>query len=137
MIPRYWGWALAASLAIIILLLLGKFAGAEAHDWYKDLRNPKGSSCCSGTDCAPVPLDADWVRPTRDGYRVTLTVEQARTINPDAQYPFNAMVPWSQVMAPPPKAMTEMRGEPPALYHLCIAAYSPNTIYCLFAVPDL
>lgn len=126
---------LLIALVVIAMLVIAEMA--QAHDWYKDLRSPKGSSCCSGNDCAPVPIDADWVQPTKDGYRVTLSKEQAQTINPDAQYPFNAVVPWSQVMAPPPKAMAEMNGKPPALYHLCIAAYSPNTVYCLFAVPGL
>lgn len=125
------------TLIVIVILAFGALlmwaAQAQAHEWYSNLRNPKGSSCCSGNDCAPVPLDADWVQPTRDGYRVTLTLDQAKTINPDAQYSVNAVVPWSQVMAPPPEAShSEL-----ALYHLCIAAYSPNTIYCLFAVPGL
>lgn len=133
---RFGLWLLVYAMALLALVVFARhlIGPAEAHHWYTNQRNVKGSSCCSGTDCAPVPISADWVQPSRDGYRVTLTLEQARTINPDSQFPMDVTVPWAHVMAPPPEAA---RDSIPALYHLCIAAGVPNLVYCLFAVPGL
>lgn len=121
---------------ILFAALMWWVQPSHAHDWYKDLHNSTGGSCCSGNDCAPVPLDAEWVNPTPDGYHVTLTVEQAKLINPEASTSINVVVPYSKVMSPPLKAMEEMRNQKPALYHLCIAP-RVNIVYCLFAVPGL
>jgi hypothetical protein len=30
--------------------------GAQAHEWYTDLRAPDGTVCCNGHDCAPVDV---------------------------------------------------------------------------------
>lgn len=30
--------------------------GAQAHEWYTELRAPDGTVCCNGHDCAPVDV---------------------------------------------------------------------------------
>jgi len=121
-------------VAIFAMLIFGHHTGAMAHHWYSNQHNSKGRSCCSGNDCAAVPLDADWVQPTKAGYRVVLSVEQAQTINPNATFSMDVVVPYDEVLAPPPEAAKDSI---PALYYLCIAAGAPNTVYCLFAAPSI
>lgn len=128
--PRYWAWAFAASLALVFLLLLGKYAVAEAHDWYS------GTGCCGGSDCNAIPLNSDWVTPVKQGYHVQLTVEQAMTINPKAKNRVDEIVSWNsnKLKSPPPLKPGQTYGAP-AIYHLCIAP--SGYVYCLFAVPGL
>jgi transposase-like protein len=41
--------------AVAALALLLFASGAQAHDWYAELKRPDtGTSCCSGQDCRPV-----------------------------------------------------------------------------------
>ena len=114
-------------LITAIILALGAMlmwfaATAEAHGHYTGRTDPvTGNGCCGGNDCAPVPLAANWVRPVADGFQVTLTVEQARAVNPNAELPINVIVPWSRVMT--------LTGGPPAIYHLCIW---DSQLKCLF-----
>ncbi len=32
------------------------FAGAESHDWYSELKDKYGVSCCNGEDCKPTAM---------------------------------------------------------------------------------
>jgi hypothetical protein len=58
---------------------------ARAHDWYSSTADPVfQSNCCGGHDCAPV--DPAWVSEVSEGYRLTMTANQARTVNPAAQF---------------------------------------------------
>ena len=125
-----------ALIAIVVTAMLVLAEMAQAHDWYSSTRDPVTTSgCCGGNDCAPVPLDADWVQPVKDGFHVVMTLEQSKKINPYSVAPIDAFVPWSRVQSPP----AGISG-PPALYHVCISAVQRSVrggIYCLFAVPSL
>jgi hypothetical protein len=87
-----------------VLLVAGPYLFSTqfvlAHDWYSSTSDPVyQSSCCGGHDCAPV--DSAWVSEEREGYRLTMTLDQARTVNPSAQSPVDAIVPWSRIQSPP------------------------------------
>lgn len=86
--------------------------------------------CCGGNDCAPVPLDAEFVQPTVEGYRVTLTLEQARLFNKGAMLPIDEIVPWNRVMVIGTD-IVPYTGKP-AFYHICIYF---SKLRCLFASP--
>jgi hypothetical protein len=43
-----------AALALSALFILGATTVAVAHDWYTDLQDSAGLSCCSERDCRPV-----------------------------------------------------------------------------------
>lgn len=126
---RFWLWVLAYGLMLLALVVFAKqiIGPAEAHEWYTD------TGCCGGTDCAAVPIEADWVRPGKDGYRVVLTKEQARQINPNAGFAVDELIPWhSNKLKDFP---ANVRITSPAVYHLCIPA-SYSGVYCLFVVPS-
>lgn len=114
-----------ALIALLFLALLWWAWPSHAHEWYKN------TGCCSGSDCAAVPLDADWVQPTKGGYQVDLTAEQAALINPEAHLPVHEFIEGTRVRMPPAKAMGD-----PALYHLCIPS-GFSGVYCLFVVPGM
>lgn len=121
---------------IIVFGIVSGALNGHAHDWYTGTRDPvTQSGCCGGHDCAAVPLDADWIRPVAEGLRVVMTLEQSKQVNPYSQSPVDTVVPWSRVQSPPADA-----SGPPAIYHVCIAAYQRiqnGGVYCLFAVPSL
>lgn len=132
--PRSYRVFLAIFALIVVALFLWLAAPAHAHDWYKDHHDPiTGFTCCGGDeDCAPVPLDADWVRPVEGGFQVTMTAEQAHAINKNMTMPVNAFIPWARVMSPPADAGGY--GHVPALYHVCVWG---NGLKCMFVVPGL
>ena len=68
------------------------------------------------------------------GYRVTMTLEQAKTINPKATVAIDVFIPYTngRIKVPPPLLPGETYGD--AAYHLCIPP-SYNGVYCLFIVP--
>jgi len=137
---KMWRRTFIVSLLIIGLLLAAKWLvpEARAHDWYTLQKDPQTlSGCCGGSDCAPVPLDANWVQPVADGFHVVMTLEESRKVNPNSIAAVDAFVPWSRVQSPPAHAEG-----PPALYHVCISSSERRAqlrggIYCLFAVPSL
>lgn len=125
-------WPQRAALIAGILLAGLMWGGkAEAHSWFSR------TGCCGGSDCAAVPIDADWVQLGKNGYYVRLTVAQARMVNPDAEYPVDELVPWhsNKIKSLPALRPGETYGAP-ALYYLCIPA-KYSGIYCLFPVPGL
>ena len=119
-------YILAALIVIVAMLLIAEMA--RAHAWYTR------TNCCNGNDCAPVPLDAGWVVMEEHGYQITLSLEQAKLVNPDATIPIDVFIPWRdyRIKSPPVLKAGETYGA--AIYHLCIPAYS-NGVYCLFVVP--
>ena len=123
-------WLLVYGLALLALVVMARhlIGQAKAHEWYAR------TNCCNGKDCAPVPLDAGWVVLEEHGYQITLTLEQAKLVNPDSSVPINAFIPWRDVRVKSPPALRpgETYGE--TIYHLCIAANS-NNVRCLFVVP--
>lgn len=123
--------ALVAVFLCVLALAMLTSRGAYAHESYTGRNDPVTTlGCCGGGDCAPVPLDADWVQPVAQGYRVTLTVEQAMTFNKYATQPIDTIIPWKRVMVIGTDRKPYMG--PPALYHICIVN---NQLQCLFASP--
>lgn len=81
---------------------------AGAHDIFLGTHDPEtGHGCCNGDaqpsaaqDCARVPkalLDSGVITEVQGGYRVVLTIEQARLFNPYARAAIDQMVPWKRV----------------------------------------
>lgn len=121
-------WPIFVLLAAAWVYLL-TLIPAHAHDWYSSAKDPiYSSSCCGGHDCAPI--NAEWVREVPEGYRVTMTTEQAQTINPSAAAPVDAVVPWSRVQSPP---------KADHLFYACIydrdRTLPRRGVICFFATP--
>jgi hypothetical protein len=128
-VSRPW-WLLPLIAAFVAAWV---FAGppAKAHDWYSSTSDPVyQSSCCGGHDCAPI--DSAWVSQEPGGYRLRMTIEQSRTVNPSSQAPVNALVPWSRVQSPP-HADHE--------FYACIydrdRARPREGVICFFATPTM
>ena len=117
--------------SIIIAALVTVFsAPAFAHDWYSGHHDPVYRwSCCGGHDCATWTIRKGSIKAEATGYRVTLTLDEARAINPYSMYPVDALVVWNRVQA-----------SEDGNFHLCIMASNRTTesggIYCLFAPPS-
>jgi hypothetical protein len=112
-------------------LLLLAAVPAEAHSWYSDRRDPLFSqtSCCGNQDCAPLPPHAIQITP--DGQlRVTLTVEEARKINPVRRYGFDRVINFDRIQV-------SEDGQP----HICLQAHDLEAdpregYYCIFLPPN-
>lgn len=112
-------------IAFMFVALMFLASHPYAHEGYTGTNDPvTKQGCCGGNDCAPVPLDADWVQPVSDGFRVVLSAEQAKTFNKNALLPIDMVVTWDRVMA-----VTVAYNGPPAIYHICIVA---DEVRCLF-----
>jgi len=103
---------------------------AEAHSWYSERRDPiySQTSCCGGTDCAPLPPHAIQITP--EGLRITLSVEDARKINPVRRYGFDKLISFDRIQV-------SEDGQP----HICLMAHDdPNDLregyYCVFLPPN-
>lgn len=116
---------------LIFLTALGVFSGhsALAHSWYSERRDPiySGTSCCGGQDCAPLPEHS--IQLTPEGLRVTLTVEEARKINPKRRYGFDKLIRFERIQI-------SEDGTP----HICLMTHDdPNDpregYYCVFLPP--
>jgi hypothetical protein len=105
---------------------------ARAHDWYVGQRDPvtKGGCCTTSAtakygDCAELRVEPGVLEPIPEGYRVRLTVEQARKINPLRNLPVDTIVPESRI-----------QDSEDGNFHMCIPAYpSPNMqadFFCFF-----
>lgn len=92
--------------ALPIILLMALATPASAHDVFTDLQTPHGGLCCTGPsqpgrDCERVP--AKWVPqvirevPGR-GWRITLTVAQAKFFNKTSIFPIDQVVPYNEVI---------------------------------------
>lgn len=119
--------ALAALVAAFVFLAP---LMAWAHSWYSEKHDPVSlAPCCGGTDCAKLVIEPGVLTAEPDGYRIRLTLEQARRINPYARAPIDALVIWKRVQP-----------SEDGNYHICI---SPDYrlpprfgIYCFFAPPN-
>ena len=103
---------------------------AAAHDWYTDRRDPVYRwGCCGGDDCATWKIRPGSITAEPTGYRVRLTLPEARAINPYSQAPIDGLVVW-------PRVQPSEDGN----WHLCIMPSNRTTesggIYCLFAPPS-
>ena len=115
---------------LVIPLLLASATFAEAHGWYSQKHDPVfGTSCCGGEDCARLQIDPGVLTAEPDGYRIRLTVEQARLINRYTMEPIDALVPWDRVQP-----------SEDGNYHLCIMPRIRDAlrggIYCFFVPPN-
>jgi hypothetical protein len=103
---------------------------AFSHEWYGMRRDPiyNQTSCCGGQDCAPLPPHAISITPEGD-LRITLTVEEARKINPIRRYGFDKVIRYDRIQ------LSE-DGTP----HICLMTHDEPTdsregYYCIFLPP--
>lgn len=117
--------------ALITAGVLGLMATeALAHEWYGKRRDPiySTTTCCGGTDCRELPPHAISITPEGD-LRITLTVEEARKINPMRRYGFDRVIRFDRIQ-------TSEDGTP----HICLQSQEdPNDpregYYCVFLPP--
>lgn len=120
------GAAMAAAYALVCQATVG-----NAHEWYSSTKDPVyQSNCCGGRDCAPV--EPEWVYETKEGFRLVMTLEQAKTVNPSATAPVDAIIPWERVQTPP-------HAQHP--FYACIYSSDRsaprNGVICFFATPTM
>jgi hypothetical protein len=98
----------------IILALLVFTVPAYAHGWYSGKKDPvfNQTTCCGNTDCAPLPPHA--ISYVNGDLRVTLTLEEARRINPARKEAFDEIIPFERIQIVPP--------EGDAGPHICLMA---------------
>lgn len=118
--------ALAALVAAFVFLAP---VLASAHSWYSERRDPvTKKGCCGGEDCAQLVIEPGVLTAEAGGYRVRLTLEQARRINPVRREPLDILVPWERV-----------QDSEDGNYHLCIPRWEGVVLgdfYCFFAPPN-
>lgn len=91
------------SLAILLLMS----GAAQAHDWFEGTIEPiTNLPCCSGNtgsthvDCQPIPAEMSGIiQEMEDGYRVTLTLDQAKFFNDQSTNPVDEVVEYASVQA--------------------------------------
>lgn len=115
--------ALVAALVFLAPVL------AHAHSWYIKRTDPATRlGCCGGSDCAQLVIEPGMLTAEPDGYRLRLTVDQARRINPGRVDPLDILIPWNRVQEPED-----------GNFHLCIPRWNGVTqgdFYCFFAPPN-
>lgn len=114
------------SLAALLFLT----TAANAHSWYSERRDPiyNQTSCCGGTDCRELPPHAIQITP--EGLRITLTVEEARAINPVRRYGFDKLISFDRIQV-----------SEDGKAHICLQPHDdPNDpregYYCIFLPPN-
>lgn len=119
------------SSAVIAAAIIACSGEAHAHSWYAEKTDPVfRHSCCGGTDCAQLVITSEVLSAEENGYRIRLTLEQTRKINPFSMAPINAVVTWDRVQP-----------SEDGNYHICIMSYHRDNerggIYCLFEPPNI
>lgn len=122
---------LAALVAAFVFL--APIVAALAHDPYTGLKDPvTKSSCCGGADCGILKVEPGTLTGEPDGYRLRLTEEQARRINPVRSGSVDTLIPWERVQ--------DLPKEWGADYRLCLPNYRvPHMaadFYCFWAPPN-
>lgn len=122
-------FAMLCLLAIGVLLLNAK--PASAHEWYSEKKDPIFKhSCCGGTDCAQLIVTSTTVSAEPEGFRIRLTLEETRKINPYSVAPIDAIVTWDRVQP-----------SEDGNWHICIMTHHRDNarggIYCLFQPPSI
>jgi hypothetical protein len=84
--------------SLIAALLIALPSTAQAHSWYSGKRDPifNTTTCCGSSDCRELPSHAMSITASGD-LRVTLTLEEARRINPARTEPFDAVIPFDRI----------------------------------------
>ena len=128
----YWVTAILAALALACLVVIGMMLPdpAHAHAWYRNRVDPVFlNTCCGGTDCAELRIDAIVLTAEEGGYRIRLTHEQAKKINPFTHTGIDALVPWNRV-----------QDSEDGNFHICVMTVNRDNprggIYCLFVPPN-
>ncbi len=103
----------------ILAALLFSVTAASAHDWYVGKKDPvtKGSCCTTAAqdgygDCAKLLIEPGVLEPVPEGYRIRLTVEQAKRLNPLRNHPVDTIVPEDRV-----------QDSEDGNWHMCIPSY--------------
>lgn len=118
-------------IAIAIAACLLLIAPVYAHSWYGERRDPifNQTSCCGGHDCSQLAIEPGVLTAEPDGYRVRLTLEQSREINPYSTAPIDALISWERVQP-----------SEDGNYHICIMSQHRENarqgVYCFFAPPN-
>ena len=97
----------------------------KAHSWYSEKTDPVTKhGCCGGLDCRELRVTPQNFTPEADGFRIRLTVEEAKIINPGRLEPLDILVPFSRVQP-----------SEDGNFHLCIPRFNNVTygdFYCFF-----
>lgn len=118
---------------VAAFLFLAPVMAAFAHEWYSGKRDPifNQTTCCGGSDCGPLPAHAMSYTPDGD-LRVTLSLEEARKINPWRFEPFDEIIPFERIQ-------TAEDGQP----HICLMQKSRASegdrrqgFFCIFLPPN-
>lgn len=103
---------------------------SQAHEWYGKRRDPifNSTTCCGGSDCAPLPAHA--LRNTPQGLFISLTLEEAKKINPARTQPFSVLINYDRIQV-------SEDGRP----HICLQPYDKpedarQGYYCVFLPPN-
>lgn len=120
----------AAALAAFFLLVV-MVRQAHAHDWFSRKVDPVfGWRCCGGNDCKIIKPNGRNITAEKDGYRIRLSLDEARAINPSATMPLDGIVTWDRVQ---PSETNE--------WAICIKPNdrSPKAggVFCLFEPPSI
>lgn len=113
----------------ILIFGVAMSTSAYAHEWYGKRRDPiyNTTTCCGGGDCAPLPAHSIHASP--DGsIRVSLTLDEARAINPRRDEPFDEIIPFERLQ-------TSEDGRP----HICLMPRKTDArrgYYCIFLPPN-
>jgi hypothetical protein len=120
-------------IAALLLSVTAFTSSALAHEWYGKRRDPifNMTTCCGGSDCAPLPPHA--IRFTPGGeLRITLSLDEARRINPARVEPFDEIIPFERIQ-------TAEDGQP----HICLMAMNRfiegdqrQGFFCIFLPPQ-
>lgn len=115
---------------VAAFLFVAPIVAALAHQPYTGLKDPvTKSSCCGSADCAVFKIEPGMLTGEVDGYRLRLTEEQARRINPVRSGPVDTLIPWDRVQP-------SWDGN----HHLCLPNYKvPHMaadFYCYWAPPN-
>lgn len=103
----------------------------RAHEWFSQKRDPVfGWGCCGGHDCKVIRPNGRNITAEKDGYRIRLSLEEARAINPVAELPVDGLVTWDRVQ---PSETNE--------FAICLMPYnrSPRAggVFCFFEPPAI
>lgn len=115
-----------SAIALTLITGLVSASPAEAHSWYSEKSDPvTKKGCCGKSDCHEIAITPENYTPEADGFRIRLTVEQAKIINPGRLEPLDIFVPFERVQP-----------SEDGNFHLCIPRFNGVTygdFYCFFA----
>jgi hypothetical protein len=120
-----------AALAVLCLT-----TPALAHDPYTGKVDPVYlNGCCGGADCSILKVQPGMIEGEADGYRIRMSLEQAREINPYRVAPVDTLITWERIQP-------SWDGN----YHLCLRTRDAldmhgnpdvrGAAYCFWAPPQ-